>query len=58
MVWNLNPVGPVGPVGTEIQNPGVLCLKPLGGTKVDSAFHPSKVYKMSSRNFWELSGEK
>ena len=34
------------------------CSKPLGGSKVDSAFHPSKVHKMSTRNFWELSGEK
>ena len=58
MVWNLNPVGPVGPVRTEIQNPGVPCFKLLGGSKVDSAFHPSKVDKMSSRNFSELSGEK
>ena len=41
-----------------IPNPGVPCLKPLGGSKVDSAFHPSKVDKMSTRNFWELSGKK
>ena len=32
--------------------------QPLGGSKVDSAFHPSKVDKMSTRNFWELSGKK
>ena len=25
---------------------------------VDSAFHPSEVDKMSTRNFWELSGKK
>ena len=31
-------------------------LKPLGGSKVDSAFHPSEVDKVSTRNFWELSG--
>ena len=30
----------------------------LGGSKVDSAFHPSKVDKMSTRNFWELSRKK
>ena len=30
----------------------------LSGSKVDSAFHPSEVDKMSTRNFWELSGEK
>ena len=28
------------------------------GSKVDSAFHPSEVDKMSTRNFWELSGKK
>ena len=41
-----------------ISNPGVLCSKPLVGSKVDSAFHPSEVHKMSSRNFWELNGKK
>ena len=39
-------------------DPGVLCSKPLGSFKVDSAFHPSKVNKMSTRNFWELNGKK
>ena len=28
------------------------------GSKVDSAFQPSKVDKMSTRNFWERSGKK
>ena len=32
--------------------------KPQGGSKVDSAFHPSGVGKMSTRNFWELNGKK
>ena len=41
-----------------ISNPEVPCSKPLGGSKVDLAFHPSKVDKMSTRNFWELSGKK
>ena len=41
-----------------IPNPGVPCSKPLGGSKIDSTFHPSKVDKMSTKNFWELSGEK
>ena len=41
-----------------IPNPGVPCSKPLGGSKVDSVFHPSEVDKMSTRNFWELSGKK
>ena len=36
----------------------VPCSKPLGGSKVDSGFHTSEVDKMSTRNFWELSGEK
>ena len=31
-------------------------LKPLGGSKVDSAFHPSEGDKVSTRNFWQLSG--
>ena len=39
-------------------NPGVLCSKPLGGSKVDSDFHPSEVDKMSTGNFWELSSKK
>ena len=37
-----------------IPNPEVLCSKPLGDTKVDSAFHSSEVDQMSTRNFWEL----
>ena len=41
-----------------IPNPGVPCSKPLGGSKVDSAFHLSEVDKMSTRNFWELIGKK
>ena len=32
-----------------ILNPGVPCSKPLGGSKVDSAFHPFKVDQMSTR---------
>ena len=36
----------------------VPCSKPLGGSKVNSAFHPLDVDKMSTRNFWELSGKK
>ena len=39
-------------------NPRVPCSNPLGGPKVDSAFHPSEVDKMSTRTFWELSGKK
>ena len=35
-----------------ISNPGVQCSKPLGGSKIDSAFHPSKVDKISTRNIW------
>ena len=41
-----------------VPNPGVLCSKPLGGSKVNLAFHPSEVDQMSTRNFWELSGKK
>ena len=39
-------------------HPGVSCSKPLGDSKVDSVFHPSKVYKMGTRKFRELSGKK
>ena len=39
-----------------IPNPTVLCSKPLGSFKVDTAFHPSKFDKMSTRDFWEVSG--
>ena len=28
------------------------CSNPLDGSKVDSAFHSSKVGKMSTSNFW------
>ena len=35
-----------------------LVSRPLGGSKVDSAFHPPEVDRMSTRNFWELSGKK
>ena len=41
-----------------IPNPGVPRSKPLGASKVDSAFHPSEVNKMSTRNFWELNCKK
>ena len=38
----------------SIFNPAVPCSKPLGGSKVDSAVHPSEVDKMNTRDFWEL----
>ena len=41
-----------------ILNPGVLCTKLLNSSKVDSAFHPSDVDKISTRNFCKLSGKK
>ena len=41
-----------------ISNLGVLCSKLLGGSKVNSAFHPSEVDKMSTRIIWEFSGKK
>ena len=41
-----------------IPNAEVLSSKPRGGSKVDSAFHPSVIGKMSTRNFWECSGKK
>ena len=36
---------------------GIPYSKPLGGSKVSSAFHPSDIDQMSTRNFWELSGK-
>ena len=41
-----------------IPNPGGPGSKPLEGSKVHSAVHPSEVNKISTRNLWELSGEK
>ena len=32
--------------------------KPLGGFKVNSAFHPSEVDQLSTRKSWELNGKK
>ena len=43
-------------ISNVIPNPGVPCLKLLGGSKVD--FHPSVVDKVITRNFWELNGKK
>ena len=37
-----------------IPNLEVPCLKPLGGSKMDSAFHPSEIDKVSTRNFGNL----
>ena len=48
-----------GPVVKALDsNPEVLCSKPLGGSKVNSAFYPSEGDKMSTRNFWKLSGKR
>ena len=41
-----------------IRYPMVLCWKPLRGSKVESAFHPSEVVQMGTRNFSELSDKK
>ena len=41
-----------------ITNPGTPYSKPLGCSKVDAVFHPSEVDQISTRNFWELNGEK
>ena len=30
----------------------------MGGSKVNSAFHPPEFNKMSTRNFWDLGGKK
>ena len=47
-----------GGQGTGFPITEVPCSKPVGGSKVDSAFHLSEVNKVSTRNFWELSGKK
>ena len=41
-----------------ILDSGLVTKYRLCGSNVDSASHPSKVNKMSTRNFWELSGKK
>ena len=33
-------------------------IQRLGGSKVNPTFYPSEVDKMSTSNFWELSGKK
>ena len=42
----------------RILSPEVPYSTPLGGSKVDSAFHLSEVDKVITRNFWELSDKK
>ena len=41
-----------------IPNPGLAGLKPLEGSKVNSAVDPSEVDKIRTRNLWERSGKK
>ena len=36
-----------------IPNPGVPCSKPLGGSKGNSAFHPTEDDQLSTRNSWK-----
>ena len=36
-----------------IPNPGVPRSKPLGGSRVNSAFHPSEDDQLSARNYWK-----
>ena len=45
-------------LGRWIANTGGPDSKPLGGSKFNSAFHPSEVDQMSNRNSWELNGNK
>ena len=45
-------------VSGQVVNIVVMCSNTLGGFKVDSVFHPSEVDKMSTRDFWKLSGKK
>ena len=37
---------------------GITGSKPLGGSKVNSAFHPSEVDQMTARNSWVMRGKK
>ena len=41
-----------------IPNPGVPGSKPPGGSKVNSAFHPSDVGQLSTKNSCKLNGKK
>ena len=41
-------------LGPWIPIRGILSSKPLGGSKFDSAFNPSKVEQMSTRTSWNL----
>ena len=43
--------------GLDSQSRG-LWFKTLGGSKVNSAFHPSEVDQLSTINSWELNGKK
>ena len=43
--------------GAGFQIQGSPCSKTLGGSNVNLAFYPSEVGKMSTRNFWELTGK-
>ena len=40
----------------SILNPRVMGSKPLGDSKVESAFHSSEVGQMSNKNSWGLKG--
>ena len=42
-------------VGYWMFNPGTTVSKPLGGSKVDSPFHPLEVDQMITRTSWQLS---
>ena len=44
--------------GLVIPNPDIPYSKSLESSNVDSVFHTSEVDKVSTRNFWELSGKK
>ena len=41
-----------------IPSPGAPGLKPMGGFKVNTAFHPSEVGQMSTGISWGLSSNK
>ena len=44
--------------GTEFLIQGFQVQNPVGGSKVDSAFHLFEVDQMSTRNIWGLSNKK
>ena len=41
-------------LGCWIPNPGIISSKPLGGSKINPALHPSEVNQMRTSTSWQL----